>query len=304
MWGELVDADAFDKLSSNGAEGGSALGCAIVDVEDRRLAAKDPTPTERRRYQGTEHYLRALTRLSSFPWSTYVEDVPITTPSPPAATPSPPPPTASSPIVWKDMKQALLQHVAGHGMGPFLADKAILGLLLAGLLTASDGGNLGPGALTVMCAFLQLIRGKGWSSAYKCKPSEVNAEQVAEIEQLLPAFIGFLRPLFRLVVKSYWAARVRRTSTLKQLTPSLLGALDRDHPVILFENMLCELQRRRAAGIAWAQGIVPSLPKGKVKISKLTSGVRTNANLRFLILVETSSGSFVVAVPLVKGAVA
>ena len=66
LWGKLVVAGVFTKLATAGAGGREALCNAVVDVENERAAAKDPTPTERRRCQGTELYVRALTRLSSF----------------------------------------------------------------------------------------------------------------------------------------------------------------------------------------------------------------------------------------------
>tara|TARA_B110000046_G_scaffold7438_1_gene7773 strand:- start:164 stop:448 length:285 start_codon:yes stop_codon:yes gene_type:complete len=72
------------------------------------------------------------------------------------------------------------------------------------------------------------------------------------------------------------------------MSRSVLAVLDLDHPEVLFENMMCELQRRRAAGVAWARGVLASLPKGKVKVVKLKDpgSYRTNENLRFLVLLE------------------
>ena len=284
MWGELVEADVFQKLATEGARGREAFCNAVVDVENKRKAAKDPTPSERRRYQGTEDYVRALSRLASFDWGTWSK--PTTSPPPMAMQSTPPPPPTSPPIVWDNLKEALLKHTAGEGFGPFIADKVILGLLLTSSLSATDGGSLGPGAISVFVSWLDLIRGDGWRSAYKFQPSE--AVLTAEIRLLLPEFFKYLRPLFRLVVRSYWAACVRRTPVLAQMSRSVLAVLDLDHPEVLFENMMCELQRRRAAGVAWARGVLASLPKGKVKVVKLKDpgSYRTNENLRFLVLLE------------------
>ena len=224
----------------------------------------------------------ACTRLASFDWCAWIS--PQTLPPSTPASPSLALPQQTKPVEWSQLKHALLTHARGHGFGPFIADKGIQHLLLADLIpAATDGGELGPGALAAFAAYLNLLRGHGWRSAYKMKPSEVSAELVDH--GLWLDFTKHFQPLFKTTVVAYWNARVRVSPSLSQLTKYIIGALDRDHPIMLIENMLCEFERRRAAALAWVRRIIHSLPKGRFPLTLFlkASEHRALKNLRFLV---------------------
>ena len=282
-WQRLVESRTF--AYSTAREGPSPslrdrLNSELVHIENERQENKDNSSTERRRYQGTEKHVSAICRLESFPWEQHFNysDGAETKP-------------------WSEFKHALTEHSAGHGMGPFLADKTIQGLLLSSILKkVGDGGDLGPGALTSLLCIVRLVRGKGWRSAYKLRPAEGNEhpEEFAGFD--FEAFISKLRRLFPVYVCGYWAARLRAAPALCQLDGLLRGALDREHPFMLFEHMLCELLRRRAAGLAWARGVLKQLPKGTVTLQHHLAGAvfRTLESYCFLVF----DGDAVRAAPL------
>ena len=176
--------------------------------------------------------------------------------------------------------------------------KAVQALLLANLIVCSNGGRFGPGALSAVLSLVQLAQGKGWQSVYKRKASDASSEArnvLGDFDE--DAFVNRLMAVFRIVVVAYCKARVKSNRALAPVLEHAQHILDRNHPFDLFEHMLCEFLRRRAAGLAWAKGILSKLPKGRFSFKRYLANAkyRTGANMYFLVL---NDGGAMIALPL------
>ena len=97
---------------------------------------------------------------------------------------------------------------------------------------------------------------------------------------------------------AYWSDRCSGNTHLQRVSPYMVAVLQLKPAVCTIENYCCEIGRRRAAALAYAAGVVSTLPKGKFKLYRIESPenlkVRSLATMEVLVRV----GDCITFVPL------
>ena len=83
-------------------------------------------------------------------------------------------------------------------------------------------------------------------------------------------FVNHLRPLLKAAMTVFWEERCKNTPCLQEFNLHMRAALlDGDLANIFLENLFCEVLRRRAAALAYANNLLKQLPKGKMQLARL-----------------------------------
>ena len=198
-------------------------------------------------------------------------------------------------MAWGDARAALLDAAGGHGLADFLADKILMELLSSQLVASfdesCDGAGtsqavFGPGAQTTVSLIVELIISKTWRSSWRVKPKLAPRSLLTPPDFNLKTFLDLTRELLPVVELAFWASRRAALPELERVM-YMDAIMSRKNADIMIEHKACEIARRRAAALAYAREEIKSLPKGRMKLSRLNVGQRCLQTMQTLVSVGT-----------------
>ena len=168
-------------------------------------------------------------------------------------------------LTWERARELVLEATTGAGLADFLADKVVVNFLLGGILEVEKGVvALGPGALVTLHVVVDCLLGMGlWYYPFSLKPKQLPANACSALD--LPTFLGQFEKELRTMGTLYLAARRSAEPSLEPVAVAVSPFVDVEQPPSVPENVLCEVGRRRAMGLAVARGIKGArLGKGRL----------------------------------------